>query len=69
MQKSLKELLSSFSQEDISIIENSIKDDVNFSELFLQKASESGTSDLVNSILATEDHILKQIVKGLIHDA
>jgi hypothetical protein len=37
--------------------------------MFIKKAHESGSLELVQSIKSTETHVIKKIVKGLIQDA
>ena len=65
----LQYLLESFSKEDISELRNGLLDDSNLTNIFIKKAHESGSLELVQSIKSTETHVIKKIVKGLIQDA
>ncbi len=69
IKNNLQNLLESFSKEDISELSSSLLDDSNLTDMFIKKAHESGSLELVQSIKSTETHIIKKIVKGLIQDA
>tara|TARA_B100000475_G_scaffold9940_1_gene7918 strand:+ start:5 stop:946 length:942 start_codon:yes stop_codon:yes gene_type:complete len=69
VKNNLQDLLESFSKEDISKLKNGLLDDSNLTNIFINKAHESGSLELVQNIKSTETHVIKKIVKGLIQDA
>ena len=69
IKNNLQDLLESFSKEDISELSSGLLDDSNLTDMFIKKAHESGSLELVQSIKSTETHVIKKIVKGLIKDA
>jgi glutamyl-tRNA reductase len=69
IKNNLQDLLESFSKEDISELSSGLLDDSNLTDMFIKKAHESGSLELVQSIKSTETHVIKKIVKGLIQDA
>ena len=69
VKNNLRYLLESFSKEDISKLKNGLLDDSNLTNIFINKAHESGSLELVQNIKSTETHVIKKIVKGLIQDA
>jgi hypothetical protein len=69
IRNNLAHLLKSFTDEDLLLLRNQVKTNDDLSSLIIKKAQEKGISESIADIRIIDNHVIREIVKGLIKDA
>ena len=69
IRNNLAHLLKSFTDEDLLLLRNQVKTNDDLTSLIIKKAQEKGISESIADIRIIDNHVIREIVKGLIKDA
>jgi len=69
IKNNLADLLKSFTDEDLLLLRNQVKTNDDLTRLIIKKAQEKGISESIADIRIIDNHVIREIVKGLIKDA